>query len=306
VGPQADEFWVRSVDADPTAHRLIRQKRKEARRELLLAQTTVSVQRVAAADQMHEHDKRQEHDGDTPLPVGMQGTVRVFGWILCTWAVEFGRETLLDDHGVQTSRSGPMFALHPVGARWRWFEMAKLRRSFKHPEACLGHLAQQIDAKLKMDGALEKKARTIDAWGLFALRDDAVAAFLRRHFVPTRADTLAETTALLAHRRKRTLVNEYLCDMLGGEESARGGRAGIGGGSQAILGPTQHSPGTGRELIARRPDASSFRAQSTVPPSFIPSRTPKDKPLGGVSAVWRHVPGRGWVKDDTARRRCVE
>jgi len=132
VGPQADEFWVRSVDADPTAHRLIRQKRKEARRELLLAQTTVSVQRVAAADQMHEHDKRQEHDGDTPLPVGMQGTVRVFGWILCTWAVEFGRETLLDDHGVQTSRSGPMFALRPVGPLWRWFEMAKLRRSFRH------------------------------------------------------------------------------------------------------------------------------------------------------------------------------
>ena len=203
-----------------------------------------------------------------------------------------------------------MFALHPVGQRWRWFAVGNLRKSFKHPKECLGHLAQQIDAKLKMDGALEQKAKTIDPWGLFAMRDDAVADFLQTHFAPTRADTLDETTLLLAHRRKRTLVNGYLIDMLGSAEESGCSRTSAFQASPDPLhlshGHEHHSKGQDRELIARRPDAASFCAQSTVPPSFIPPRARKGNPPTVKSAVWRHVPGRGWEKDETPWHRCVD
>ena len=61
-----------------------------------------------------------DHAFDTPLPVGMQGSVRVFGFVWCSWEVVFGRETILDDHGnVTSSWSGPMFSLFPVGKQFR-------------------------------------------------------------------------------------------------------------------------------------------------------------------------------------------
>ena len=86
---------------------------------------------------------------------------------------------------------------------------------FSHPKSCLEHLAQALDDKFRMQGSFLKKAREIDHWGLFAMRDDAVSEFLKKHMAPTLAVSLVETSALLAQRRKRWLVNGYLADMLG-------------------------------------------------------------------------------------------
>lgn len=92
---------------------------------------------------------------------------------------------------------------------------------FSHPKSSLEHLAQALDDKFRMQVSFLKKARDIDHWGLFAMRDDAVSDFLKKHMAPTLATSLVETTALLAQRRKRWLVNGYLADMLGPAEGAQ-------------------------------------------------------------------------------------
>ena len=104
--------------------------------------------------------------GDTPLPVGMRGSVLVFGFVMCSWGIEFGREALVDKEGNDSGYgpAGPTFALHPVGPQFRWYSVNKLRKSFAHPQRCLEHLAKELDDKLRLNGSPQKEARSIDAW----------------------------------------------------------------------------------------------------------------------------------------------
>jgi hypothetical protein len=97
VGPLAERFWLRDVD---------RRASGEPAKKVNIAPATQDAD--GAAEQKantggdggnKEQTGRGEeyealHAGDTPLPVGMQGNVLVFGFVLCSWSVEFGRETI--------------------------------------------------------------------------------------------------------------------------------------------------------------------------------------------------------------------
>lgn len=229
-----------------------------------------------------------ERDGDTPLPVGMQGNVLVFGFVLCAWSVEFGRETIYNDQGkVEKQTVGPMFALHPAGPQFRWYTVNNLRKSFSHPRRCLEHLAQCLDDKLRMGGAPQKQAKTMDAWGLFAVRDDSVCAFLRAHLRPAFAETLDKTVAVLKQRRKKELVNAYLVDMLEQPPAERAQAP------EALDGP--------RVVSVSRQTEWAHRVTPAAPPSYIEPKKRTGKYLGaslGASypAVWQQSAAGTWDK----------
>jgi hypothetical protein len=132
AGPLAHNFWVESVDRRASG---LPAKRKKAEHTLVQSDTSESATPPAI--------KEDDHAGETPLPVGMKGSVLVFGFVLCSWSVEFGREIIYDDEGhIAKQICGPMFSLHPVGPKFRWYITSKCRREFSHPRRCLEHLAQ--------------------------------------------------------------------------------------------------------------------------------------------------------------------
>jgi hypothetical protein len=163
VGPLAERFWLRDVD-----RRASGEPAKKAKMAPATQDTDGAAEQNSNAGgdggKTEQTGRAEEgealHAGDTPLPVGMQGNVLVFGFVLCSWSVEFGRETIYDDQGkVEKQIVGPMFSLHPAGPQFRWYTINKRRKSFSHPRRCLEHLAQCLDDKLRMGGGPQKQAK---------------------------------------------------------------------------------------------------------------------------------------------------
>lgn len=194
VGPLAQRFWVSSVDQRASG---LPPPRKKTTHNAAPGEEGIADSKEGGAAAAHQ--QLDEHAGDTPLTVGMQGSVLLFGFVMCSWSVDFGRETTYDDTGkVAKQTSGPMFALHPVGPNFRWYTITKMRKSFSHPRRCLEHLAQCLDDKMKLNGEPQKTARTMDVWGIFGVRDDLVSAFLKSNLAPTYAETAAAGIHTLA------------------------------------------------------------------------------------------------------------
>jgi len=206
VGPLSDRFWLEAVDRSASGL----PPKKQVKHAAVLEGSSVardSAPAVSGGD--------LQHVCETPIAVGMQGSVVVFGFVMCSWSVEFGRESAaLGDKSTSQVASGPLFALHPVGPQFRWHTICKMRRSFAHPRKCLDYLALCLDEKMKLGGAPLKHAKSIDAWGLFGLRDDSVTAFLREQLAPIHTETLDQTVSVLKERRKKCHVNAFLFEML--------------------------------------------------------------------------------------------
>jgi hypothetical protein len=242
VGPVADAFWMDSVDRRAAGLRLKTSWRaRPVDPEAIAAEVAGSSSIDPTAQQGAE--EKDKHVGGTPIPVGMQGTVLVFGFALCAWSVKFGREVFVDDYGnVEKQLTGPMFSLHPVGPEFRWYALSKLHKHFSHPKKALEHLAECLDDKLKLGRAPQESAKAMDAWGLFSFRDDSVVGFLRTNFAPTLVETLDKTVSVLKQQRKKQYVNAPLFDMLAAAPAA-----------SAALGHTPgHVDASGSEYLRER------------------------------------------------------